>query len=129
MPEKTLAELTVVDIHEGRAGSLYPLVHGAMPAVSAGQWLDYAMAAIRRGGILGLCGPDDLMFGFAVYEVRPTLTGGPLLHVGDFLVFELSRLGAGRRMLLAALEELAHLTGCAAMELPGECQGGPKPMS
>ena len=114
---------TVVDIDEGRLGSVYPLVRIAMPEISPAQWATYARELARRGWVLGLSGPDESLFGFLTCRVERTLRHGPVLHVDNFIVFELGRMGLGRRLLLEAAEARARKEGCAVSELRLSARG------
>ena len=108
---------SVVDMGENTLESAYPLVRMMAPEVSLAQWLDYARAALLRGGLLGLYGPDGGLFGFLAWRKETTLRRGTVLHVDKFVTFELSRTGDGRRALCEAAEALAQRENCSAIDL------------
>ena len=116
---------SVIDIDEKLLDSAYALVRTVMPDVTAGQWRDYASDAKSRGGLLGLAGPDDNMFGFLAWRVEHGLRRGKTLHIDQFLTFELSRSAPGRRTLYEAAEALALDRKCKAIELRIEKCGAP----
>jgi hypothetical protein len=113
----TMPLYSVVDIGENALDSVYPLVRTMAPEVSLEQWLDYARMAQRRGGLLGLFGPDGALFGFLAWRKETTLRRGTVLHVDKFVTFELSRAGDGRRALCEAAEALARREKCSAIDL------------
>lgn len=117
MQEYTVPGYTVVDMSEDGFESLYPLVRTALPDVSLSQWFGYARPIKKRGGILALVGSNETLFGFLTYRLEMTLKHGPVLRLNNFVTFELSRAGAGRRALYDAAEELARKLKCAAVEL------------
>ena len=108
---------SVVDIGENALESVYPLVRSMAPEVSLEQWMDYARMTRRRGGLLGLFGPDGALFGFLAWRKETTLRRGPVLHIDKFVTFELSRAGDGRRALCEAAEALARREDCTAIDL------------
>lgn len=116
----TMPEYTVVDIGADRLESGYFLVRMAAPEVTFDQWLAHARAVRRQGGILGLVAPDDMLFGLATYQRHQLLKLGPALFVDLFLVFELARCGAGRRVLLEGVEARAERLSCPTLLLDGK---------
>lgn len=108
---------SVVDIDEKLFSAAYPLVRTAMPDVTEQQWSDYARKARMRGGMLGLFGAEGTLFGLLTYRNEESLRHGLTFHIDQFITFELSRSGPGRRALCEAAERLARAQGCAAIEL------------
>jgi hypothetical protein len=118
-----MSQYTVVDIGEEDLSTLYPLVWVTSPSVSLDQWIDYARATNERGGILGLLGPDGMPFGFLAYREEATLRHGRVLYIDNFATLELAGVGAGRRALHEAAEDIARERGCASLELRAPSRG------
>ena len=95
----------------------YPLVRWMAPGVSIDDWLAYARKARMRGGLLGLIGAENALFGMLTYRNEENLRHGRILHVDNFMTFELSRAAPGRKALCEAAEALARQQGCAAIEV------------
>ena len=112
-----MPQFILVDLSEDRLDSVYPLVRAAMPEVSRRQWLDYGREVLARGGMVGLGAPDGSLFGFLTWRTETSLRRGRILRVDDFVTFELSRAGAGRKALCEAADEIARARGCEAVEL------------
>ena len=108
---------SVVDIDEKQLDAAYALVRTVMPDVSAQQWREYAGSARMRGGLLGLVGPNENLFGFLAYRDEHSLRHGRTLHIDQFVTFELSRSAPGRQALYEAAEALARSRDCKAIEL------------
>ena len=107
----------VVDIDEKLFDAAYPLVRTAAPGVSAEQWSAYARKARLRGGLLGLIGAGNALFGLLTYRNEENLRHGRIFHIDNFVTFELNRAAPGRRALCEAAEALARKQGCAAIEI------------
>ena len=114
---------SVVDIDENAFAAAYPLVRTFAPGVSAEQWSDYARKLGSEGGVLGLAGADGALFGFLSYRKGDTLRHGSVLHIDNFVTFELNHAAPGRRALCEAAETLARKQGCAAIELRLDSRG------
>ena len=108
---------SVVDIDEKLFNAAYPLVRTVAPGVSAQQWSVYAHKVRMRGGLLGLIGAEDALFGLLTYRNEETLRHGRIFQVDNFVTFELNRAAPGRRALCNAAEALALKQGCAAIEI------------
>ena len=108
---------SVVDIDEKLFDAAYPLVRTAAPGVSAEQWSAYARKVRMRGGLLGLIGAGNALFGLLTYRNEENLRHGRIFHIDDFVTFELNRAAPGRRALCEAAEALARKQGCAAIEI------------
>ena len=111
-----MAIFSVVDIDEKLFDAAYPLIRTVAPDVSAPQWSDYACKARMRGGLLGLIGAEDALFGLLTYRHEQSLRHGRIFHVDNFMTFELSRAAPGRRALCDAAEALARKQGCTSIE-------------
>lgn len=112
-----MPQFTVVELDAGDTNLVYPLVRTVAPEISPEQWSAYARALGDRGGLLGLIGGDGEPIGFLSYRKEATLRLGPVLHIDNFVTFELNRAAPGRQALSEAAEALALRLGCAAMEL------------
>lgn len=112
-----MPQFTVVELGADKTDLVYPLVRTVAPGLSPEQWSACARALLDRGGILGLIGADGVPFGFLSYRKEETLRHGPVLHVDNFVTFELDRTAPGRRALSEAAEALARRLGCVALEL------------
>ena len=107
---------SVVDIDEKLFDAAYPLVRTVVPGVSAEQWSAYARTVRMRGGLLGLIGAENALFGLLTYRNEESLRHGRIFHIDNFVTFELNRAAPGRRALCEAAEALARKQGCAAIE-------------
>lgn len=114
---------SVVDMDENTVSAAYPLIRTATPHVSAEQWLDYARKVRMRGGLLGLMGPQNTLFGLLTYRSEASLDHGRVFVVDNFLTFELNRAAPGRQALCDAAEALARTKGCNAIELRLDSRG------
>lgn len=114
---------SVVDIDEKLFDAAYPLIRTAAPGVSAEQWSDYARKVRMRGGLLGLIGAENALFGLLSYRQEESLRHGRIFHVDNFMTFELNRAAPGRRALCEAAEALARKQGCAAIEFSLDSRG------
>ena len=114
---------SVVDIDEKLMDAAYPLIRTVAPAVSAEQWLVYARKVRMRGGLLGLTGADDALFGLLTYRNEENLRHGRIFHVDNFVTFELNRAAPGRKALCEAAEVLARKQGCAVIEFRLDSRG------
>lgn len=112
-----MPDFTVSQIGEAQLPDAYPLVRAFAPQVSYERWMEYARTTQESGGILGLFGADDNLFGLLTYRHAGTLQHGCVMLVDNFVTFELSRAAPGRRALCEAAEALARERGCAAVEL------------
>ena len=108
---------SVVDIDENLFDAAYPLVRTVAPGVSAEQWSAYAYTVRMRGGLLGLIGAENALFGLLAYRNEESLRHGRIFHIDNFVTFELNRAAPGRRALCEAAEALARKQGCAAIEI------------
>ena len=114
---------TVVDIDEKLFDAAFALVRTVMPDISAERWHDYAFHARLRGGLLGLIGPQQTLFGFLSYRDEYSLHYGRTFHIDHFVTFELSRSAPGRTALYEAAVALAREWGCEAIEVRFEKSG------
>lgn len=114
---------SVVDIDENLFGAAYPLVRTVAPGVSVEQWSLYARKARMRGGLLGLIGAENTLFGLLTYRNEDNLRHGRIFHIDNFVTFELNRAAPGRRALCEAAEALARQQGCTAIELRLDSRG------
>jgi hypothetical protein len=112
-----MPDFTVAPIGEAQLPDAYPLVRAFAPQVSYERWVEYARTTRADGGILGLFGADDSLFGLLTYRRAQTLQHGSVVFVDNFVTFELSRSAPGRRALCEAAEALARERGCTAVEL------------
>ena len=101
----------------------YSLVRTVAPGVSAAQWSDYARKARMRGGLLGLIGAEDALFGLLTYRNEESLRHGRSFVIDNFLTFEFNRAAPGRQALCDAAEALARKQGCAAIEFRLDSRG------
>lgn len=118
-----MPEYTVVDLSPDRLESGYPIVRLIAPEIDLRHWLSYARGVRRGGGVLGLAAAGDMLLGVAAYQRHQSLRGGRGLFIDLFAVFELARCGAGRAVLLDALEERAEALGCSALLFSSELAG------
>ena len=114
---------SVVDIDEKLFDAAYPLVRTVAPGVSVEQWSRYAHKARTRGGLLGLIGAENALFGLLTYRNEESLRHGRIFHIDNFVTFELSRAAPGRRALCEAAEALARKHGCTAVEIRLDSRG------
>ncbi len=114
---------SVVDMDENAFAAAYPLVRTVAPEVSAEQWSDYARKLGSEGGLLGLTGADGALFGFLSYRKGVTLRHGRVLHIDNFVTFELNRAAPGRQALCEAVEVLALKQGCTTIEIRLDSRG------
>ena len=114
---------SVVDIDEKLFGATYPLVRAVAPEVSAEQWSIYARKVRMRGGLLGLIGAENALFGLLTYRNEENLRHGRIFHIDNFFTFELNRVAPGRLALCAAAEALARKQGCTAIEIRLDSRG------
>ncbi|MEO5808480.1 MAG: hypothetical protein ABIR51_00105 [Sphingomicrobium sp.] len=101
----------------------YPLIRTVAPAVTAEQWLDYARKVRMRGGLLGLIGAENALFGLLTYRTEESLRHGRIFHVDNFVTFELNRAAPGRNALCEAAEALARKEGCTVIEFRLDSRG------
>lgn len=113
----TNPQFTVAPVGLCRLADAYPLVRTFAPHVSLERWIAYATAMHERGGLLGLYGGSEAMFGLLSYQFALTLQHGRSMLIDNFVTFELSQSAPGRRALCEAAEALAMKNGCAAIEL------------
>ena len=114
---------SVVDIDEKLFDAAYPLVRTVAPGVSVEQWSRYAHKARTRGGLLGLIGAENALFGLLTYRNEENLRHGRIFHIDNFFTFELNRAAPGRLALCAAAEALARKQGCTAIEIRLDSRG------
>ena len=114
---------SVVDIDEKLFDAAYPLVRAVAPEVSAEQWLVYARKVRMRGGLLGLIGAENALFGLLTYRNEENLRRGRIFYVDNFVTFELNRAAPGRKALCEAAEALARKMGCTAIEIRQDSRG------
>ena len=114
---------SVVDIDEKLMDAAYPLIRTVAPGVSAERWSIYARQIRTRGGLLGLTGAENALFGLLTYRNEENLRHGRILHVDNFVTFELNRAAPGRKVLCEAAEALARKRGCAAIEFRLDSRG------
>ena len=114
---------SVVDIDEKLFDAAYPLVRAVAPEVSAEHWLVYARKVRMRGGLLGLIGAENALFGLLTYRNVESLRRGRIFYVDNFVTFELNRAAPGRKALCEAAEALARKQGCAAVEIRLDSRG------
>lgn len=114
---------SVVDMDENAVSAAYSLIRTATPQVSAEQWLDHARKIRMRGGLLGLVGPENTLFGLLTYRNEESLCLGRIFVVDNFLTFELNRAAPGRQALSEAAEALARKQGCKAIEFRLDSRG------
>ena len=107
---------SVVDMDEKLFDAAYSLVRTVAPGVSADQWSAYAHKVRMRGGLLGLLGTENALFGLLTYRNEESLRHGRIFHVDNFMTFEFNRAAPGRRALCTAAEALARKQGCSAIE-------------
>ena len=114
---------SVVDMNENLFDAAYPLVRTAAPGVSAEQWSAYAHKVCMHGGLLGLIGPENALFGLLTYRHEDDLRHGRIFLIDNFLTFEFSRAAPGRKALRNAAEMLARRQECKAIELRLDSRG------
>ena len=114
---------SVVDMDDKLLDAAYPLVRLVAPGVSVDEWLAYARNVRMRGGLLGLVGAENALFGFLIYRSEESLRRGRIFHIDNFATFELNRAAPGRRALCEAAEALARQKGCAAIEIRLDSHG------
>lgn len=115
-----MPEYTVVDIGEDQLDAAYFLARAIAPHLSREDWVDRVRALDGSSGILGLSGPGGTLIGILAYQKQQMLRHGPTLAIDTMVVFELARLGAGKRMLLDSAFALAERLDCAAVAFPAE---------
>lgn len=114
---------SVVDIDEKLFDAAYPLVRAVAPEVSAEHWSVYARKVRMRGGLLGLIGVENALFGLLTYRNEENLRRGRIFYVDNFVTFELNRAAPGRKALCEAAEALARKQGCTAIEIRQDSRG------
>lgn len=112
-----MPQFTVSSLGEARLADAYPLVRTFAPHVSFERWMEYARSTHEHGGLLGLYGADDALFGVLTYRCIHTLQHDCVMLVDNFVTFELSRSAPGRKALCEAAEAIAEQSGCTAIEL------------
>ena len=101
----------------------YPLVRTVAPDVSVEQWSIHARKVRMRGGLLGLIGAENALFGFLTYRNEESLRHGRIFRIDIFVTFELNRAAPGRKALCEAAEALARKQGCTAIEIRIDSRG------
>ena len=114
---------SVVDIDEKLFDAAYPLVRTVAPGVSVEQWSIHARKVRMRGGLLGLIGAENALFGFLTYRNEESLRHGRIFRIDIFVTFELNRAAPGRKALCEAAEALARKQGCTAIEIRIDSRG------
>ena len=114
---------SVVDMDEKLFDAAYPLVRAVAPGVSVEQWSVHARKVRMRGGLLGLIGAENALFGLLTYRNEESLRHGRIFHIDNFVTFELNRAAPGRKALCEAAEALARKQGCTAIEIRLDSRG------
>ncbi len=112
-----MTHFSVSDLSDGQIESAYALIRTLAPDVSLERWLTYARGMQTKGGILGLFGGGDTLFGLLTYRREDCLRYGMIMLVENFVTFELSRASPGRKALCEAVESLARAQDCAAVRM------------
>ena len=112
-----MTRFTVSDLADEQLESAYALIRTLAPDVSLERWLSYARAMRQKGGILGLFGGDQMLFGLLTYRREDCLRYGLVMLVENFVTFELSHASPGRKALCEAVESLARAQDCAAVRM------------
>jgi hypothetical protein len=113
-----MPEYTVVDICEDRLEAAYFLVRSIAPDMSLTDWRKRAKALSNDGIVLGLSGPSDMLYGILAGRRRVMPRCGATLDIDLLAVFELTRGGTGRSLLLNAARERAGRLECDALAWP-----------
>ncbi|MGA5817809.1 GNAT family N-acetyltransferase [Kitasatospora sp. NPDC094028] len=113
-------ELTMLDVVPGQAAmaaDVGPLIRQLRPALTAGEFADFAAEAHGQGLVFTAAyDGDGRCVGVAAHRVLAT-SRGRLLFVEDLVADRAVRsAGVGRR-LMAELEERARRAGCVRIEL------------
>ncbi|WP_369184611.1 GNAT family N-acetyltransferase [Streptomyces sp. Y1] len=113
-------ELTMVDVVPGQAAmaaDVGPLIRQLRPALTAGEFADFAAEAHRQGLVFTAAyDAGGRCVGVAAHRVLAT-SRGRLLFVEDLVADRAVRsAGVGRR-LMAELEGRARRAGCVRIEL------------
>lgn len=87
----------------------------------AGRWL--ASAALEGGGLGAIVNPGGLLVGLERHRPR-ALGCGLALAIVWHCTLEVTPAPRCLEALVRAMSELARRTGCAVLELAGDCPGG-----